>query len=85
MSVEPYLLTLIPVEIMEYIFALLAVDGAHAIGALATACRLLQCGIQSRLPSLARDLPHNIRSTPPNEANHIRTCVHNAIQSHKLY
>jgi len=41
MFVEPYLLT-IPVEIIEYILTLLAADGErHAIGALATARRLL--------------------------------------------
>ena len=41
MPVGPYLLT-IPVEIIEYILTLLAVDGEpHAIAALAAACRLL--------------------------------------------
>jgi len=41
MSVVPYLLT-IPVEIMEYILALLTADGEpQAIAALAAACRLL--------------------------------------------
>jgi hypothetical protein len=41
MFVEPYLLT-IPVEIMEYILALLAADGEpYAIAALAATCRLL--------------------------------------------
>jgi len=41
MSVKPYLLT-IPVEIMEYVLALLAADGEpHAIAALAAASRLL--------------------------------------------